>query len=95
MANDKERNAIATEIYESLKNSRLKNKLDWVDSTSFTISDRLEALSIKEISDTVEKCKDTKLIDWQISIHNGKLAISINRHSTTTFPLIIFFPSLV
>jgi hypothetical protein len=77
MTNDKERNAIATEIYESLKNSRLKNKLDWVDSTSFTIDDRLEASNVKEINDIVEKCKDTKLIDWQISVHNGKLAISI------------------
>ena len=77
MANDKERNAIATEIYGSLNNGRLKNKLDWVDSTSFTIGDRLEALNIKEINDIVEKCKDTKLTDWQISVHNGKLAISI------------------
>lgn len=77
MANDKERNAIATEIYESLKNGRLKDKIDWVDSTSFTIEDRLEALNIKEISDIVERRKDTKLIDWQIGVHNGKLAISI------------------
>ena len=77
MANDKERNAIATEIYASLNNGRLKNKLYWVDSTSFTIGDRLEALNIKEINDIVEKCKDTKLIQWQISVHNGKLAISI------------------
>lgn len=77
MTNDKERNAIATEIYGSLNNGRLKNKLDWVDSTSFTIGDRLEALNIKEINDIVEKCKDTKLIDWQMSVHNGKLAISI------------------
>ena len=77
MANDKERNAIATEIYGSLNNGRLKDKLDWIDSTSFTVSDRLEALNIKEINDIVEKCKDTKLIDWQISVHNGKLAISI------------------
>ena len=77
MANDKERNTIATEIYESLNNGRLKDKIDWIDSTSFTISDRLEALNIKEINDIVEKCKDTKLIDWQISVHNGKLAISI------------------
>lgn len=77
MVNDKERNAIATEIYESLNNGRLKNKLDWVDSVTFTIDDRLEALTIKEISDIVEKCKDTKLIDWQISVHNGKLAISV------------------
>ncbi len=77
MANDKERNTIATEIYESLNNGRLKDKLDWIDSTSFTVSDRLEALNIKEISDIVEKCKNTKLIDWQISVHNGKLAISI------------------
>jgi hypothetical protein len=77
MANDRERNAIAKEIFERLNNGRLKDKLDWVDSVTFTISDRLEALTIKEISDTVEKCKDTKLIDWQISVHNGKLAISI------------------
>jgi hypothetical protein len=28
MANDKERNAIATEIYGSLNNGQLKNKLD-------------------------------------------------------------------
>ncbi len=77
MANDKERNTIATEIYESLNNGRLKDKIDWIDSTSFTVSDRLEALNIKEINDIVEKCKDTKLIDWQISVHNGKLAISI------------------
>jgi hypothetical protein len=77
MANDKQRNTIATEIYGSLNNGRLKDKLDWIDSTSFTVSDRLEALNIKEINDIVEKCKDTKLIDWQISVHNGKLAISI------------------
>jgi len=77
MENDKERNTIATEIYGSLNNGRLKDKLDWIDSTSFTVSDRLEALNIKEINDIVEKCKDTKLIDWQISVHNGKLAISI------------------
>ena len=77
MANDKERNTIETEIYGSLNNGRLKDKLDWIDSTSFTVSDRLEALNIKEINDIVEKCKDTKLIDWQISVHNGKLAISI------------------
>ena len=77
MANDKERNAIATQIYGSLNSGRLKDKLDWVDSVTFTINDRLEATRIKEISDIVEECKDTKLIDWQISIHNGKLAISI------------------
>jgi hypothetical protein len=77
MAKEKERNAIATEIYGSLNNGRLKNKLDWVDSVSFTIDNRLEAFDIKEINDIVEKCKDTKLIQWQISVHNGKLAISI------------------
>ena len=77
MANDKERNTIATEIYGSLNNGRLKDKLDWVDSVTFTINDRLEATIIKEISNIVEKCKDTKLIQWQISVHNGKLAISI------------------
>jgi hypothetical protein len=77
MANDKERNDIATEIYENLKNGRLKNKLDWVDSVTFTIDDRLEAANIKEINDIVEKCSDTKLIEWQISVHNGKLSISI------------------
>jgi hypothetical protein len=77
MPNEKERNTIAIEIYGSLNNGRLKDKLDWIDSHSFTISDRLGALNIKEINDIVEKCKDTKLIDWQISVHNGKLAISI------------------
>ena len=77
MANDKERNAIATEIYGSLNTGRLKNKVDWVDSVTFTIDDRLEALNIKEINEIVEKCKDTKLIDWAISAHNSKLAISV------------------
>jgi hypothetical protein len=77
MANDKEKNAIASEVYGSLNHGRLKDKLDWVDSVSFTVDDRLEALNIKEINDIVEKCKDTKLIQWQISVHNGKLAISI------------------
>jgi hypothetical protein len=57
MANDKERNAIATEIYGSLNNGRLKNKIDWLDSTIFTIGDRLEALNIKEINDIVENAK--------------------------------------
>jgi hypothetical protein len=77
MANDKERNAIATEIYGRLNFGRLKDKLDWVGSVTFTITDRLEAASIKEISGIVDTCKDTKLIDWAISVHNGKLAISI------------------
>jgi hypothetical protein len=77
MANDKERNQIATEIYSSLNSGRLKDKLDWVDSVTFTINDRLEAAIIKEISNIVEKCKDTKLIDWAISVHNGKLAINV------------------
>ena len=77
MANDKEKISIASEVYGSLNHGRLKDKLDWVDSVSFTIDDRLEALDIKEIIEIVEKCKDSKLIQWQISVHNGKLAISI------------------
>ena len=56
MANDKEKIAIASEVYGSLNYGRLKDKLDWVDSVSFTIDDRLEALNIKEINDIVEKC---------------------------------------
>ena len=45
MANDKERNAIATEIYGSLNNGRLKDKLDWVDS--ITLYNRRSTGSLK------------------------------------------------
>ena len=55
MANDKIKNAIASEVYGSLNHGRLKDKLDWVDSVTFTIDDRLETLNIKEINDIVEK----------------------------------------